>query len=444
MQTEPNNLDAYCFTKLKGFDAVGFDLDFTLLRYETLNLMKLIHEGMIRFFVHHEGYPKALLDTKYDETISQKNLCIDKTNGLILKLDASLRIIRASFGRRFLDDDEIESIYPNPLSIAPVSDKRFLYFYGPWFLPLITILADYIEISDIRMESTDSSIWKKLSHDAHKAVRTMYFTIDYPNPHIEANFPILEGVDWSKCPPTYFASILGDLGKYFNKCDRLRFIQELRKAGLKTFIVTDSRYEFADVALRFLFGKDYKCLFDIIVTHAMKSRVFWNPNYRFEKVGLVRPDGFFLREEISEEVKLDELKQFHVYGGGNKAGLTEFLATLSPGTSPEDMEILFVGDSMKSDIKSLKKEQKYQWKYAWVQEELESLTWLDHSLVEKNAELSSKTTAWGHMLKAGSGLSYFGADVKRETDFVMSDVLELGGTKNPIRTTDFFESMERI
>jgi len=431
----------YCFDRLKGFDAVGFDFDFTLGRYNIPNIMKLIHEEMVRYLVDHHAYPEALLDTSFDENFCDKGLCIDKSKGLIIKLDPQLRVVKACFGRRFLNDSEIDSCYPEPLSDEPEFDKRFHTVYGPWTVPIIAILADFIEISGFQMDTVEPHVFEKFSKDITKSCYTLYDALNYPKHHIEKKIPLLEGQDWTKSPPNYFPSVLGESDKYFFKSDRLRFIEELRKAGKKTFVVTDSRFEFADVMLRWYFGDDYNRLFDIVLTHAAKSRTFSN-DYRFEEVGVEGPDGFYIREEACEEVRFEELKQFHTYGGGNKAKLTEFLASLHEDTNPENLKILFVGDSLKSDVISLKKDKRYNWSYAWVQSEIEGLNGLDNSLIEEHAELDSRISDWGHMLKVGSGLSYYGAKVKRETDFIMSDMLELGGAKNPIKTEEFFELME--
>jgi len=441
MSTNSHKTQEYCFKKLKGFDAIGFDLDFTLGRYNTLNLMKLIHKEMVAFLVQNQGYPTKLLDTSFDDNIAQKGLCLDKTNGLLLKVDQDLRVVRASFGRNFLKQFEVESYYPEPLSAPTESDTRFYTFNGPWTVPMMSILADYIEIEGLQREATSPSVWEKLSDDVTRSCYALFYAVDYPKPLIESNFPILKEFKFSSYKPGYFASVIENMEKYFSKCDRLRFIEELRAAGFKTFIVTDARFEFADVALRFLFGEDYNRLFDIILTHAAKPRTFFNPNHRFVAAGTMQQDGFYLREEVSEEVRWDELKAFHTFGEGNKVKLTEFLSKQSD-IPPENLKILYVGDSIRSDIKSMKREEKYDWTYVWVQSDLDIFEFLDHSFVKKHAELNTITSDWGNLLTTKLGLSYFGAEVKEQADYVMSDVLELGGTKNPIKSDEFFELVE--
>jgi len=257
---------------------------------------------------------------------------------------------------------------------------------------------------------------------------------------MELNSPTLDGIDFSKSPPNYFQTLLGDTAQFLEQADRLRFIKELRKTGIKTFIITDSRYSVAIPALKFLFGDDYNKLFDIVITHSEKSRKFFKPENAFRKAGVKKENGSYLREEKSEVV--DGLEQFQTYGNGNKPQTTEFLARLH-GKAPNEMKILYMGDSLRSDIKSLRKDPTYNWTLAYVQADVETLQHLDYSVIKESCALHDKISDWGHLLTAGSRLSYMGAQINKAADWVLADPLELGETKNPVETGEYFKILLR-
>jgi len=431
---------AYCFDKLKGFHAVGFDFDFALGRYLVPNIYNLMHRELVRFLVHHRKWPEALLDTTFDADLSQQGLCLQKSTGILLKLDKDKRVEKASFGRKFLSQAEIAARYPEPFEAI---NKDFHKFFGPWQLPMITVVADYIEIEKLKIDCEESDVWIRLSNDTSGSGYMNFTSLQYPDAVMEIKSPTLDGIDFSKSPPNFLPSLIADSGKFLENADRLRFIKELRKTGVMTFIITDSRYNVALPALEFLFGQEYNKLFDIVVTHSVKSRKFFKRETAFRKIGVKNKDGRYLREEFCEVVKVEKLEQFQTYGAGNKPETTEFLASLL-GKDPKEMKILYLGDSLRSDIKSLKKDLTYEWILGYVQADLETLPHLDYSVVKENCALHDKVSKWGHLFTAGSRLSYWGAQIEKNADWVMADPLELGETKNPVETKEYFKLLRQV
>merc|ERR1719419_130259 len=180
-------------------------------------MMQLIHTELVRFLVHHRQWPEALLKTSFDSNLSQQGLCFQKSTGLLLKLDENLRVVKASFGRRFLNDEEIAERYPEPF---PALGKDFHKFSGPWQLPLITVAADYIEIEGLQLDCDRSVDWNKLSIDTSAAGYMNFLALEYPKPVMELKSPSLEGIDFKKSPPRFFQTLLADIGKFLEKADR--------------------------------------------------------------------------------------------------------------------------------------------------------------------------------------------------------------------------------
>jgi len=288
--------------------------------------------------------------------------------------------------------------------------------------------VDYVKIAGLPLDAASPETWSKLINDISGAGYMMYWALEFPAPLVKLNPPQLEGVDFSKHLPQFYKTLQANVDKYVERCDRLRLVKELRAAGFITFIITDSRFDVMEPTLKFLFGNEYNSLFDIIITNAMKRRHFWKPDTPFRKLGAKKPNGYHVRENFCEEAK--ELKQYHTFGCGNKTELTEFLADIK-GKKAADLKVLYIGDSMGSDIKKIRKDSRYRWTLAWVCTELECSPLLEYSKIKEIRCEVAVTNNWGHILFAGNSLSYLAAIAKKEADWLIADVIELSGTANP-------------
>lgn len=99
--------------RISDYDVIGFDLDNTLLRYKVSAMVKLEYECLANYLVNVKGYPAKHLRKPLEEDLDfvQKGLIIDLARGNVLKVSADGFIRRASHGTRFMDDEELCSIY---------------------------------------------------------------------------------------------------------------------------------------------------------------------------------------------------------------------------------------------------------------------------------------------------------------------------------------------
>jgi HAD superfamily 5'-nucleotidase-like hydrolase len=146
---------------LKRIRYLGFDMDHTLVRYNSENFERLAHRIMIEKLVADKNYPKSLLklDFSYDRAI--RGLIVDKAKGNVLKLSRYSAIRVSYHGLKPIDYREqgrlYKSVYidlrdPNYLSI----DTSFSIAFAGLFMQLVELkdtteaatLPDYAHIAD--------------------------------------------------------------------------------------------------------------------------------------------------------------------------------------------------------------------------------------------------------------------------------------------------------
>lgn len=101
---------------LTDFDVIGFNTEHTLVKFNNIELTKLLISGHLKALHEQYEYPEVILDFDYDKNI---NLCLnnavwDIENGLILKLSGEKEIFYAMRGYERVSDAELFEIYGEP------------------------------------------------------------------------------------------------------------------------------------------------------------------------------------------------------------------------------------------------------------------------------------------------------------------------------------------
>lgn len=79
---------------------IGFDTEHTLVKFNNIEITKLLISGHLKALVDEYNYPEAILDFDYDKHIdlALNNAVWDIENGLILKLSGDCEIFHALRG----------------------------------------------------------------------------------------------------------------------------------------------------------------------------------------------------------------------------------------------------------------------------------------------------------------------------------------------------------
>jgi len=72
---------------LKKIQYIGFDMDHTLIRYNSRNFEALVHKMVLEKLVRERNYPKSILSLPFEFDRVIRGLVIDRKNGNLLKLN---------------------------------------------------------------------------------------------------------------------------------------------------------------------------------------------------------------------------------------------------------------------------------------------------------------------------------------------------------------------
>ncbi len=315
---------------LKRIGYLGFDMDHTLVRYNSANFEGLAHRKMLEKLVADRSYPETILKLKFSYDHSIRGLVIDKAKGNVLKLSRYSAIRVSYHGIKPIDYREqlklYKSVYidlrdPNYLSI----DTSFSIAFAGLFMQLVDL-----------KDSTEKSLPDYLG-----IAEDLTFVLDRAHRDGSLKEEVRRNLD---------QYILKDPGVVAG-------LEKFKKHGKKLFLLTNSDFPYTKLLLDYTinpFVKDHKGwmdLFDYVVTSASKPRFFMD-NMRFLKIN---PDD-------GSMTNVNNKLEPGLYQGGSANVFTHDL-----NVAPD--EILYIGDHIYGDILRLKKD--CAWRTALVVEEIE-------------------------------------------------------------------------
>lgn len=428
---------------LKRIRYLGFDMDHTLVRYNSDNFEKLSHTTMIDKLIKGKGYPEDLRKLHFNYNTAIRGLVIDRQKGNLLKLNRYTAIRASYHGLKPLDFKIHQKLYkstyidlsnPNYMAVDTSFSISFAVLYG--------------QIVDLK--------------DADKADK-------YPE-YAQIADDVLDALDEAHRDGSLKNEVANNLATYILKDESVvRGLEKFIKHGKKIFVLTNSDFHYSKLLLDFAInpfmkdGKTWQDLFEIVVTLAAKPKFF----YEDQKFLVVNPvDGTMSN--------LNTKFGPGIYQGGNAKMFTADL-----GLNGDD--ILYIGDHIYGDILRLKKD--CNWRTAMVIEELadeiaknqeaqptnleietlmhkkepleDELTGMMTKKIEKHADVSETAIEtlqkaiseidsqisqlikkqqslynghWGQLMRAGNEESYFAYQLDRYACVYMtkiSDLLEL-------------------
>ncbi|KAI6241714.1 5' nucleotidase family [Aphelenchoides fujianensis] len=348
--------------KIKFF---GFDMDYTLAAYKSPDLEEMAF-GLIVQRLLDIGYPEEFKKFTYDPIFPVRGLWFDYLYGNLLKVDGFGNILVAVHGFRFLKPNEIEELYPN--KFLHLSDKRVYVLNTLFNLPetyLVACAVNYFDGAEEYQPTSDKT-----------GVKSGEVIMSYKSIFTD----IRNAVDWVHFDSDMKKNILSNLEKYVEKDERAtQMLTELRAADRKTFLLTNSDYQYTRSIMAYLLGPDWTSFFDIIVVDARKPLWF--------------AEGTVFREVNTDTGALKigmhtgPLRKGVVYSGGSCDAFRRMVKC-------RGKDVLYIGDHIFGDVLRSKKAR--GWKTMLVVPELnhELTVWTERrSLFEKLSELDSALAA---------------------------------------------------
>lgn len=316
---------------MKQIAAIGFDMDYTLVRYHSEAFEEMTYQAIINKLLTEKNYPEIIKTLVFKFDLAIRGLVIDKPNGNILKLSTYSKVKHAYHGMKEMDYKEQQKTYQG-LTIDLNDSSRFAIVDTTFSISYCVLYMQMVELKDS---------------------------------HPELNFPdyktieqdLLYALDMSHRDGTLKNQVKLDLKKYiFPDAETVHALEKFKKHGKKLWVITNSDYSYTKLLLDFAitpFLKDHKHwseLFNIVITLAAKPR-FFTDNMPLLKVD---PASGLMSNHHGPI-------QDGIYQGGSAESIQKY-----SGLSGE--QILYLGDHIYGDVLTIKKT--CNWRTALVIEEL--------------------------------------------------------------------------
>ena len=318
---------------MKAIDAIGFDMDHTLVRYYSDRFEELTFKITIEKLIASGNYPKEELEKfKFDFNRAIRGLIVDKENGNILKVSLYNKIKASYHGTRQLTYKEQLRIYHG--SSVDLAEEKYSSVDTTFSIAFTVIFSQLVQLKD----NIDSS--------------------DLLPSYAEMADDVVRAVDEGHRDGTIKNQVLKHLDHYIIPDEEIVTVLERFKAyGKKLWIITNSDYKYTKALLDytinpFLKGhKHWSDLFEITITLASKPR-FFTDHLPFLKVN----------PETGMMENFDQKITSGIFQGGHATKLQRDLGLRGD-------QILYLGDHIYGDILKLKKS--CDWRTALVLEELD-------------------------------------------------------------------------
>lgn len=329
---------------LKQVDAVGFDMDFTLASYTT-KFDLLAFDGAKHKLVKDHGYPSDVLNFKYDPKAFPRGLVIDVERGNIIKADRHKYVRVACHGRRVLSSAERKEAYrPSFEGVPGFSGSNWVKLDTLFQAVDAELFSQLVDLKDRKPQQLQQS-YKEIYSDVRSAV------------------------DMCHRDGTIKREVAQNPYPYIQRDGRtLPLLKEMKRAGKKVFLLTNSDWHYTNVIMNHLWGNqpdgrdhEWMSLFDVIICSANK------PGFLTDNcTKLFRVQTHNGLPEKTVGVSTDTasfLAQGKVFQGGNYRHLHKMLNLFS------GERVLYVGDHMYSDV--LRTKRTLGWRTCLIIPELE-------------------------------------------------------------------------
>lgn len=320
---------------MKKIKAIGFDMDYTLVRYNTEAFERFTHQETLKKLVSEKKYPEEILKLEFDFQRVIQGLVIDKRKGNLLKVSRFGKVKSSYHGLTPIDFKEQQKIYGNGV----------------------------IDLSDIHIQSLDTNFSVSNGVLYSQLVEMKKKGSNFPDFETLAD-DIKEALDICHSDGTLKDHVRKNISEFIiQDPEVVTLLERYKRYGKKLLVITNSDFNYTKLLLDYTINpflkehKDWSELFEITVTLSSKPR-FFTTKTAFLKID---PTTSLMTNAEGKITK-------GIYQGG-------FAGKLQKDLGLEGDEILYLGDHIYGDVVSIKKT--FNWRTALVldplKEEIEAI-----------------------------------------------------------------------
>lgn len=314
---------------MKKIKAIGFDMDYTLVRYKSEAFEKFTHQETLKKLVSVKGYPKEILALEFDYNLVIQGLVIDKQTGNLLKVSRFGKVKLSYHGLSPLDFKTQQELYGNGI---------------------IDLGASHIQSLDTNFAISNGVLYSQLVELKKNGLALP----DYDTLAIE----IKAALDICHSDGTLKNHVRDNIQDFIIQDPKLvELLERYKRYGKKLLVITNSEFPYSKILLDYTitpFLKDHNHwseLFEIVITLSSKPKFFTQKS----PLLAIDPNTGLMS---NHEGKIAP----GIYQGG-------FAGQLQADLGLEGDEILYLGDHIYGDVVSIKKT--FNWRTALVLEPLE-------------------------------------------------------------------------
>lgn len=323
--------------RLDRLDWIGFDMDYTLVRYHTLPMETLIYQkGLAKLL--QAGFPSSIASFRYDPTRIVRGAIIDKATGNIVQMDRHRHVKSAYHGHRPLSKKERRCYRSERFSFT--DSDRFYLVDTLFSVPEACLYSDMVH-------------WYATHEDEQEQALDFWKLFD----------AVRHAIDSAHRDESIHEAIAANLEAYVQRDPEIAMtLERFRVSGKRLFLLTNSDWHYTNKVMNYLFEEDthndWKDYFDLVIVFAKKPGFFAHD----APFTYLTPEGDTTGEG-------HEIGDHRFLRGGNLASLQAHLGTGD--------HVLYVGDHIYGDILRTKKTS--PWRTMLIVEELERELHLLHT-----------------------------------------------------------------
>ena len=309
---------------MKKIKAIGFDMDYTLVRYKTENFERLAHQEALKKLCTVYGYPKNISSLEFDPQLVIQGLILDKKRGNLLKISRFGKVKTAYHGIEALEFKIQQDVYSN--RVIDLNDENYQSLDTNFSVSQGVLFCQLVDLKEKGMALPD---FTSIADDVKNA-------IDLAHRDGSLKDQVKERID---------DFIIQDPGV-------AKLLERFKRYGKKLWVITNSDYTYSKLLLDHTitpYLKEHKSwteVFDLVITFSKKPRFF----YEGSSYIAIDPDTGNMQNFEGPIVK-------GIYQGGSAKKLQE-------DQGLEGEEILYLGDHIYGDVVTLKKT--FNWRTALV------------------------------------------------------------------------------